>query len=62
MFFEIMAQKTSPTYVGTFLSLWKWKSILTFEKWTKKMSKIDLPKIFLLTNFFDSIVKIYGLV
>jgi hypothetical protein len=28
------------------------KSILTFSKWTKKMSKIDLPKMSLLTDFF----------
>ena len=32
------------------------KSILTFEKWTKKMSKNDLSKMSLLTeNFCDDI-------
>ena len=30
----------------------KMKSVLTFSKWTKKMSKIDLPKTSLLTDFF----------
>jgi len=35
------------------------KSILTFSKWTKKMSKIDLPKMSLLRKFFVSIMKNY---
>ena len=30
----------------------KMKSILTFSKWTKKMSKIGKPKKSLLTEFF----------
>ncbi len=35
------------------------KSILTFKKWTKKMSKNDLPKKSLLTDFFcDDIEKL----
>jgi len=40
----------------------KMKSILTLSKWTKKMSKIDLSKILLLTKNFVSIMKIYGVV
>jgi hypothetical protein len=38
------------------------KSILTFSKWTKKMSKIDLSKILLLTKNFVLIMKIYGVI
>jgi len=36
------------------------KSILTFSKWTKKMSKIDLSKMSLLTKNFVLIKKNYG--
>jgi hypothetical protein len=36
------------------------KSILTFENWTKKMSKNEKPKYFLLTEFFITILKNYG--
>ena len=36
------------------------KSILTFPKWTKKMSKNDLPKTSLLTDFFCDDIEIYG--
>jgi len=35
------------------------KSILTFPKWTKKMSKIDLSKILLLTKNFVLVKKKY---
>ena len=38
------------------------KSVLTFQKWTKKMSKIDLSKKSLLTEFFDLIMKFYGVI
>ena len=35
------------------------KSIFTFSKWTKKMSKINLPKMSLLTDFlYDHIEKL----
>ncbi len=37
------------------------KSILTFPKWTKKMSKIGLSKTSLLTDFFCDDIEIYGL-
>jgi hypothetical protein len=33
---------------------------LNFQKWTKKMSKIDIPKHFLLTKFSYSMLKNYG--
>jgi hypothetical protein len=35
------------------------KSILTFQKWTKKMSKIGLPKYSLLTDFLFLSFDIY---
>ena len=36
------------------------KSILTFQKWTKKMSKIDLSKKSLLRKFFIILINFYG--
>ncbi len=38
------------------------KSILIFQKWTKKMSKIEISKTLLLTKNFVYIEKNYGVV
>ena len=43
MFFDLLFKNTR---------FQKMKSVLTFSKWTKKMSKIDLSKTSLLTEFF----------
>ena len=52
MFFDLLFKNTR---------FQKMKSVLTFSKWTKKMSKIDLSKLLLLTENFVLIMKIYGL-
>jgi len=50
--------KKFPTYEGKFQKN-DWESFWGFSKWTKKMSKIDFPKILCEKTQFVTIIEFY---